>query len=565
MNQKMRKMLSILLVFAMLFSIMPVSAFAAGDEVYYGIKVCGVDVTSANADDVLGDGTVWFDAETFTLTLNNAVLDVEGNAIHAEFEEETVLTIHGEGENSIHARYVIVEGEDEDGPYTSYEDGYGIFIQSNGSLILTGCLGDITADEDAINGIQGVCIDGTVGNITSGSDAITAAFGDVVINGSVGNITAENDWGSGNGISADNVVITGQTGDITAGMSGIQSTDGDVTITGTVGSITGGANGIEAYFAWDFDEEDNYVPAGGGNVTISSTGIISGAAYGVYTDGTLEIATTASSLVFNGNEAAIAAGGGIGRTDVIITEPADYSLGSIFIGYSDEEELWYTTYGAYDDEVNFTPATTVKFEPGYWVYFDVEEVYIEEQEVLAGGKAVKPADPVRDGYAFGGWYLDSEYTEVYDFDTPVTENLWLYGKWDKVYSGGGGYSGTYIPPVKYDTTITMQIGSTNINADGKMITNDVAPVIVGDRTMVPVRVITELLGGKVDWNDAARTVTLTIDGKVLSMTIGKEIPGYGTSATIINDRTYVPVRYIMEELGANVEWNAETQQIVIEK
>ena len=95
--------------------------------------------------------------------------------------------------------------------------------------------------------------------------------------------------------------------------------------------------------------------------------------------------------------------------------------------------------------------------------------------------------------------------------------------------------------------------------------NDVAPVIVGDRTLVPIRVVTELLGGSADWDNATRTVTLKIDGKTMNMTIGKEIPGFGTSAVIMNDRTYVPVRYVMEMLGAEVEWINATRQIIIEK
>ena len=116
-----------------------------------------------------------------------------------------------------------------------------------------------------------------------------------------------------------------------------------------------------------------------------------------------------------------------------------------------------------------------------------------------------------------------------------------------------------------DLRIVMQINNKNIVVNNKTITNDVAPVIVDDRTLVPVRIETELLGGKADWNAETRTVTLTIDGKVLTLVIDEEIPGYGTGATIIDNRTYVPIRYIAEKLGAKVEWIAETQQIVIEK
>ena len=117
----------------------------------------------------------------------------------------------------------------------------------------------------------------------------------------------------------------------------------------------------------------------------------------------------------------------------------------------------------------------------------------------------------------------------------------------------------------YGLRIVMQINNKNILVNGVTKVNDVTPVIVGDRTLVPIRVVTELLGGSADWDNDTRTVTLKIDGKTMNMTIGKEIPGFGTSAVIMNDRTYVPVRYVMEMLGAKVTWIAATQQIIIEK
>ena len=97
--------------------------------------------------------------------------------------------------------------------------------------------------------------------------------------------------------------------------------------------------------------------------------------------------------------------------------------------------------------------------------------------------------------------------------------------------------------------------------------NDVVPFIetATDRTMVPIRVVIEALGGTADWDEATRTVTLTIDGKVLTMTIDQVIPGFGAAPIIVNDRTYVPIRYVAEEVGAHVEWIAETQQIIIRK
>lgn len=61
----------------------------------------------------------------------------------------------------------------------------------------------------------------------------------------------------------------------------------------------------------------------------------------------------------------------------------------------------------------------------------------------ADGKLVKPADPTRDGYTFGGWFTDEARTQAYDFSTPVTADLTLYAKWTKnaVNPGGNGGSG----------------------------------------------------------------------------------------------------------------------------
>ena len=58
----------------------------------------------------------------------------------------------------------------------------------------------------------------------------------------------------------------------------------------------------------------------------------------------------------------------------------------------------------------------------------------------ADGKLVKPADPTREGYTFGGWYTDEACTQAYDFSTPVTADMTLYAKWTKnaVNPGGNG-------------------------------------------------------------------------------------------------------------------------------
>lgn len=75
-------------------------------------------------------------------------------------------------------------------------------------------------------------------------------------------------------------------------------------------------------------------------------------------------------------------------------------------------------------------------------------------------------------------------------------------------------------------TIKLQIGSRIVNVDNEAVIYDAAPVIRNDRTLVPIRIITEALGGKVDWNGATKEVTLSINVRS-KMTIGKTLKNYG--------------------------------------
>ena len=72
---------------------------------------------------------------------------------------------------------------------------------------------------------------------------------------------------------------------------------------------------------------------------------------------------------------------------------------------------------------------TVTFETG-------EGSDVDDQIVNDGDTATKPQDPTREGYVFGGWYLDEDCTIPYDFNTPVTGDIILYAKWTKVVPTG---------------------------------------------------------------------------------------------------------------------------------
>ena len=113
--------------------------------------------------------------------------------------------------------------------------------------------------------------------------------------------------------------------------------------------------------------------------------------------------------------------------------------------------------------------------------------------------------------------------------------------------------------------IKLQIGSRIVNVDNEAVIYDAAPVIRNDRTLVPIRIVTETLGGKVDWNGATKEVTLHINGKEIKMTVGKTLEKYGVAPVIIDGRTFVPVRFVADELGATIAWDDATKTVTITK
>ena len=63
---------------------------------------------------------------------------------------------------------------------------------------------------------------------------------------------------------------------------------------------------------------------------------------------------------------------------------------------------------------------------------------VGSQTPASGSTVTKPADPTREGYAFGGWYADAECTKAYDFATAVTSDTTLYAKWTKNETSSSG-------------------------------------------------------------------------------------------------------------------------------
>ncbi len=181
---------------------------------------------------------------------------------------------------------------------------------------------------------------------------------------------------------------------------------------------------------------------------------------------------------------------------------------------------------------------------------------LKNVSVRYGQKIGTIETPKKEGFVFDGWYQDKELTKPFNADEKVTKSTTLYANWK-------------VDPVRQ---IVLTIGKKEATVFTKEMANDVAPKIVNDRTMLPIRFIAEALGATVDWNGEKELVTISNEGLKIEITIGKDIAlvngeevKLDSPAFIENDRTYLPLRFVAENLGAEVEWFEATQQVVITK
>ena len=128
-------------------------------------------------------------------------------------------------------------------------------------------------------------------------------------------------------------------------------------------------------------------------------------------------------------------------------------------------------------------------------------------------------------------------------------------------------------PVKQKTTIELAINQTTVSVNGNSKTLDAAPYLQAgtNRTMVPVRFVSEMLGAQVEWCGQTNQVEITDNGKQVVLTIDStQVLVDGTQITVDSvpenkppGRTFVPLRFISENLGAQVDYNDTTRQIII--
>lgn len=123
--------------------------------------------------------------------------------------------------------------------------------------------------------------------------------------------------------------------------------------------------------------------------------------------------------------------------------------------------------------------------------------------------------------------------------------------------------------------LVLQIGAGTFTVDGKINSLDSPPVIKNDRTLLPIRAVVEALGGTIGWDAVDRKVTVSLGSTTLELWIGDNIAKVnGVDAAIdpfnpqvvpeiVSSRTMLPLRFVVESLGCDVQWNGGTKTITI--
>lgn len=106
--------------------------------------------------------------------------------------------------------------------------------------------------------------------------------------------------------------------------------------------------------------------------------------------------------------------------------------------------------------------------------------------------------------------------------------------------------------------------------DGKTLVSDQAPRLESNYTLVPIRVIAEALGGEVGYNSSTQKVSIVTADHKIELTVNSTTATVdGKSVTLdvpmrnFSSRTFVPVRFVSESLGATVQYAASTRTVNI--
>lgn len=173
------------------------------------------------------------------------------------------------------------------------------------------------------------------------------------------------------------------------------------------------------------------------------------------------------------------------------------------------------------------------------------------------------------------YFLDESFNLVgeYQFEKFPAKALCTNGKYIIKFTDGSRLFSTdgidWAEPY-WNESDDETINDIIVKLDKEYIAFDQPPILYHDRTLVPMRFIFQKFGMTVGWDEATMTATAANNDAVISFTIDNNIATVNgkqfvldTMPLLVNDRTLIPLRFLSENLGYNVEWKETPQEVII--
>jgi hypothetical protein len=142
----------------------------------------------------------------------------------------------------------------------------------------------------------------------------------------------------------------------------------------------------------------------------------------------------------------------------------------------------------------------------------------------------------------------------------------------KLTSGLKNLDGKNLVPFSWNFhTAASKPDTVKVMMNGKYISfTDAQPCIMNDRILIPFRTLFEKLGAYVSWDQGQQKVNASLDNNSIELVVGKKQALYNNQQVsldvapiIINDRVLIPLRFASESLGLKVDWQAASYTVVI--
>ena len=161
-------------------------------------------------------------------------------------------------------------------------------------------------------------------------------------------------------------------------------------------------------------------------------------------------------------------------------------------------------------------------------------------------------------------------------DIRIGSKVWSCGNLRCIYENNGDLVfDCYTGKLKISKQIvsdyfTQSNNSTDVNVNNTILGFETPPVTESDRTLVPMRFLFEQLGADVTWDEATETATAKKANTTINFSIDNTTATVNGAATtmdvparLVGDKSVVPLRVLSEEMGYTVEWDEETRMATI--